>query len=499
MRRRSLARLLAIVAPAVVITPLVTPLAAQDAAPGASSPPPPAAGPAVRLAADVRRFVSVGEPVVALTNATIIDGTGAAPRTGQTVVVSDGRIAAVGPSASVAVPAAARRIDLAGHTVIPGIVGMHDHLFYTALGGRAAQMSFTGPRLYLGSGVTTIRTTGGRSPYGELNARALIDSGKVPGPRIHFTAPYLTGDVGGGAGSMAQVGSPDAARRFVAYWAQEGATWLKIYTDIRRAELAAAIDEAHKRGIKVTGHLCSVTFQEAADLGIDNLEHGLLTATDFDAEKRPDHCPSNSLVRTGNARPGTAEWQATIRKLVDKKVGMTSTLAVFEPFFQKRPVSDQRTLEMMTPALRDAYVQYLAGLETAKDYPLTAEMLRNAMAFEKAFADAGGMLAAGVDPTGVGGALPGFGDQRNYELLVEAGFTPAQTVQVMTLNGARILGVSDRLGSVEQGKIADLVVLQGDLAADPAAIRRVTTVFKDGVGYDSPRLLASVKGRVGID
>jgi imidazolonepropionase-like amidohydrolase len=492
MRGHIQACLLATLASTVVIQPI----GAQQATPNAASP---VTGPAARLSADVRRFATVTEPVVALVNATIIDGTGRAPQAGQTVVIRDGRIADVGPSASVTVPAGARRMDVAGHTVIPGIVGMHDHLFYTAVGGRAAQMSFTGPRLYLASGVTTIRTTGGRSPYGELNARAMIDSGKTPGPRIHFTAPYLTGDIGGAAGSMAQVGSPKAARRFVAYWAQEGATWIKIYTDIRRAELGAAIDEAHKRGIKVTGHLCSVTFQEAADLGIDNLEHGLLTATDFDAQKKPDHCPSNSMVRTGLANPSTAEWKATIQKMVDKKVGMTSTLAVYEPFFQNRPVSDQRTLEMMTPPLRESYVQYRSGMENAKDYPLTAEMLRNAMAFEKAFAAAGGLLAAGVDPTGVGGALPGFGDQRNYELLVEAGFTPAQTVQIMSLNGARILGIADRLGSVEKGKLADLVVLQGDLAAEPAAIRRVTTVFKDGVGYDSPRLLAAVKGRVGID
>ncbi len=492
MRGIPMAGLLAAFASAVVIQPI----AAQNASPSAA---PPVTGPAARLAPDVRRFVSVTEPVTALVNVTVIDGTGRAAQTGQTVVIRDGRIAEVGPSASVTVPAGARRMDLAGHTVIPGIVGMHDHLFYTAVGGRAAQMSFTGPRLYLASGVTTIRTTGGRSPYAELNARAMIDSGRVPGPRIHFTAPYLTGDIGGAAGSMAQVGSPEAARRFVAYWAQEGATWIKIYTDIKRTDLAAAIDEAHKRGIKVTGHLCSVTFQEAADLGIDGLEHGLLTATDFDAEKKPDHCPSNSLVRTGLANPSTAEWKATIRKMVDKKVGMTSTLAVFEPFFKQRPVSDERTLEMMTPALRDAYVQYRAGLENNKDYPLTADMLRNAMTFEKDFAAAGGLLAAGVDPTGAGGALPGFGDQRNYELLIEAGFTPPQTVQIMSLNGARILGIADRLGSVERGKIADLVVLQGDLAAEPAAIRRVTTVFKDGVGYDSPRLLATVKGRVGID
>jgi Amidohydrolase family len=138
-------------------------------------------------------------------------------------------------------------------------------------------------------------------------------------------------------------------------------------------------------------------------------------------------------------------------------------------------------------------------IDTSTSWALTIDMLRNAMAFEKAFVEAGGLLAAGVDPTGFGGALPGFGDQRNYELLIEAGFSPAQTVQIMSANGAKILGVYDRLGSVERGKIADLVVMQGDLAADPTVIRKVTTVFKDGVGYDSAKLIAAVKGRVGID
>jgi imidazolonepropionase-like amidohydrolase len=154
---------------------------------------------------------------------------------------------------------------------------------------------------------------------------------------------------------------------------------------------------------------------------------------------------------------------------------------------------------MMTPAVREAYVQYRAGVDSATNPPLTPEMLRNAMAFEKAFADAGGLLAAGVDPTGVGGALPGFGDQRNFELLREAGFTPPQAVQIMTLNGAKILGVADSLGSVERGKVADLVVLQGDLAADPSTIRRPVTVFKAGVGYDSAKLIEAARGRVGID
>ena len=121
------------------------------------------------------------------------------------------------------------------------------------------------------------------------------------------------------------------------------------------------------------------------------------------------------------------------------------------------------------------------------------------MAFERAFVAAGGLLTAGVDPTGMGGALAGYGDQRNYELFIEAGFTPSQAVQIMTANGAKVLGVDGRLGTVESGKLADLVVLKGDLAADPSVIRNPTLVFKDGVGYDPAKLLASVQGRVGID
>ncbi len=460
----------------------------------------PAALPAQRpdsLSEAVRGYLAVDTAVVALTNVLLVDGTGADPRPGQTVLIRDGRIAEVGPAAAVRVPDGVRTMDLGGHTVIPGIVGLHDHLFYTAAGGRAVQMSYTGPRLYLGSGVTTIRTTGGRSPYAEINLRQNVDRGLVPGPRIHLTAPYLTGSEGGG--SMAVVNSPESSRRFVAYWASEGATWIKAYTDIRRAELAAAIKEAHKRGIKVTGHLCSVSFREAVELGIDNLEHGMLTASDFEAAKRPDVCPIGQVGETGNADPTGVTARDVIATLVKRGVSMTSTLAVYEPFVANRPTKDPRTLEAMAPALREAYLQIRQEIDSSGSGPVSALALKNAMAFEKAFVEAGGLLAAGVDPTGMGGALAGYGDQRNYELFIEAGFTPAQAVRIMTLNGARILGVDRRLGTVERGKLADLVVLDGDLTADPSVIRKPTVVFKDGVGYDSAKLIASVQGRVGID
>src|SRR5216117_2767478 len=144
------------------------------------------------FAASVREYIAVDTSLVALTHVLLVDGTGAAPKTDQTVLIRAGRIAAVGPAASVQIPAGARVMDMNGSSVIPGIVGMHDHLFYTAAGGRAVQMGYTGSHLYLGSGVTTIRTTGSRSPYAEINPKDWIDHGLAPGPRIHLTAPYIT-------------------------------------------------------------------------------------------------------------------------------------------------------------------------------------------------------------------------------------------------------------------------------------------------------------------
>ena len=449
------------------------------------------------LAAQVREYVAVDTALLALTHVLIVDGTGGAPKSDQTIVIRAGRIAAVGPAASVQVPAGARVMDLSGSTVIPGIVGMHDHLFYTAAGGRAVQMSYTGPRLYLGSGVTTIRTTGSRSPYAEINLKDQIDHGFTPGPRIHITAPYITGPEGGG--SMAVLASPEAAQRFVAYWAAEGATWIKAYTDIRRAELGAAIAEAHKRGIKVTGHLCSVSFQEAVSLGIDNLEHGMLTASDFDSTKKQDVCPMTLMTSVGQSDPRGAKAQATIQSLVQHHVSITSTLAVYEPFVANRPTKDARTLQAMDPEVRDNYMKMRQQIDSTGTGWVSAQAFKSAMAFERGFVAAGGLMGAGVDPTGTGGALAGYGDQRNYELFIEAGFTPAQAIQIMTSNGAKILGLAQRLGTVEPGKLADLVVLHGDLTADPSVIRGPTVVFKDGVGYDAAKLIASVQGRVGVN
>ncbi len=447
------------------------------------------------LSALTKRFVSVDAPVVALTGVRIVDGTGAAPVDSQTIVISGGKIAAIGRTGAVRLPEGAQVLDLAGHTVIPGLVGLHNHTFYTT-SARAIQLNVSAPRLYLASGVTTIRTTGSYSPYSEINLKRAIERGEVPGPRMYITGPYLTGETG--VGGMHQLLTPEVARRVVDYWAAEGASWLKFYTTVSRASLGAAIDEAHKKGLKVTGHLCSVGFREAVALGIDNLEHGMFVNTEYDAEKRPDVCPQGSLPKLAEVDLASDAVRATFRDMVAHQVAMTSTLAVFELFVANRPPLEQRVLDAMSPEVRTEYLASRARLGEPGSFAITPAVFRKAQEFDVAFVRAGGLLAAGVDPTGNGGALPGFGDQRNYELLIEAGFTPVEAIRILTANGAKVLGIDDRLGTVVTGKTADLVVIRGDPIARPVEIRNVVTVFKDGFGYDAASLIESVRGTVGV-
>ena len=442
----------------------------------------------------VRQFVEVDESTVALTGVQVVDGTGRPAASGQTILIDDGRIAAVGPDAEVAVPDGARTLALDGHTVVPGFIGLHDHTFYMTR-GRRVQLNFSAPRLYLASGVTTIRTTGAFSPYSELNLKRSIQEGREIGPRMYITGPYLSG--AGAMSQMFQVSTPEDARRVVAYWADEGVDWFKAYTRIGDEELAAAIDEAHQRGVRVTGHLCSVSFQEAVALGIDNIEHGFFTNSDYVPDKQPGVCPPGVQRSLLEVDLDGEEVAATIRAMVEQGVAMTSTLPVYELGIPNRPPLEQRVLDMLAPGARDEYLQSRADVASRDDAPM-ATLFPKAQAFERMFVEAGGLLAAGVDPTGMGGALPGYGDQRNYELLLESGFSPEQVIQIMSLNGARVLGEDDRFGSIEPGKLADLVVIDGDPVRREAEIRNVTLVFKEGVGYDAPALAESVKGLVGL-
>src|SRR5215208_1856523 len=452
------------------------------------------------LSPEVRQFVSVDAPVVALTRVRVIDGTGAPARANQTLVIERGVIRAVGDSASVSVPAGARVLDLAGRSVMPGLVMVHEHMFYPSGGGGVYnEQAYSFPRLYLAGGVTTARTAGNMAGYADLELKRAIDSGRAVGPALDVTAPYLNGP-GLPINQVHALAGPDDARQMVAHWADRGATSFKAYMHITRAELKAAVEEAHRRGLKVTGHLCSVTFREAAALGIDDLEHGLVVASDFVAGKRPDECPTANGGVTASLLPldvAGEPAQSLIRELVSRKVALTSTLTIFETFAPGRPAAPARALDAMLPEARDQYLRRRVQIATQANSPW-ASLLEKEMRFERDFFRAGGLLLAGTDPTGYGGVVAGFSNQRELELLVEAGLTPLEAIRVATLNGAQYLGRADRVGTVAAGKRADLVVVRGDPSASIADVENVETVFKDGVGYDSAKLFASVKGQVGL-
>ncbi|HEX2687399.1 MAG TPA: amidohydrolase family protein, partial [Kofleriaceae bacterium] len=360
------------------------------------------------------------------------------------------------------------------------------------------EMMFSSPRLYLAAGVTTMRTTGSVEPYADLNLAREIDDGKLIGPHIDVTGPYLEG-AGSPFVQMHHLRNPEEARQFVHYWADRGVTSFKAYMNITRAELKAAIEAAHQRHIKVTGHLCSVTYEEAAELGIDDLEHGFYVNTQLDPGKQPDVCPPTTGAPTlSRMVPGGPEATALIATLVKHHVAITSTLPVFESSVPGRPPLRQQVLDAMTPEARQAYLYMRHRPESLP--PRTtdpAAMLLRDMALERAFVAAGGLLIAGPDPTGNGGVVPGFGDQREIELLVEAGFSPVEAIRIGTLNGSIYLGREDRIGSIAVGKNADLVVVKGDPASRIADIENVEIVFKDGVGFDSAKLIESVKQRYG--
>jgi imidazolonepropionase-like amidohydrolase len=467
-----------------------------------------ASGAMAQVKDGVKPFIKEDAPVLALNHVRVIDGTGAAPMEDQRIDIENGKITRV-QSAKLrnAYPPNAKILDLTGKTVMPGIVGMHEHLFYPTPGDGPGhpqlygEMAESAPRLYLAGGVTTARTTGSVEPYTDLALKAAIDAGETPGPKLLITGPYLEGTPSLGP-QLHSLNGPEDAARTVDYWAEEGVHDYKAYMHITVDELKAAIDHAHARGLKVTGHLCSVGFTKAAELGIDDLEHGLIADTEFVPGKQEDVCPGRKAAEaTMNSLDiDGPPMQAMIRTLVEHHVAVTSTLAIFESIVPNRPPLEREQAvkqEMATEAWSD-FATTRAEIAERGESSNWLALLKKEMQFERSFVKAGGLLLAGCDPTGYGGILPGFGDQRGMELLVEAGFTPVEAIHIATQNGAIYLGQQEHIGSVAEGRAADLVVLDGNPAAKIEDVEKVETVFKDGVGYDPEKLRASVAGMVGI-
>jgi len=468
-------------------------------APPTTTPPPP-------VPAALKPFVKIDAPIIVMEHVRVIDGTGEPARDDQEVVIENGRIDFVGMQyVAPPLPEGATVLDMTGKTIFPGLVGMHEHLFYPLPGGGPGllplygEMADSAPRLYLAGGVTAARTAGSLEPYTDISIKQAIDAGRMPGPKLFLTGPYLEGAPSLGP-QLHTLTGPDDAARLVDYWSAEGMTSFKGYMHI--TELKAAIDRAHAHGLKITGHLCAVGFQEAASLGIDNLEHGLVVDTEFYSKKQEGVCPGQRPPQQELAKMDVEgpKIQDTIRDLIAHHVAVTSTLAIFESFVPNRPPmsEEMRARTALLPLAWGSYAATRAEIAEHADASVAGRLLTMEMQFERDFVKQGGLLMAGCDPTGYGGVLPGFGDQRNLELLVEAGFTPEEAIHIATQNGAKWLGQTGRFGTIAPAKAADLVVVDGNPAEHIEDVEKVDVVFKDGIGYDPQKLIDSVRGLMGL-
>ena len=457
----------------------------------------------------LKDYIKEDAPVIVLNNVRLIDGTGAPARERMRIDIDHGKITNV-QSAMLrnAFPPGAKVIDMEGKTAYPGLVGMHEHLYYTTPLEPKDGVPFFGEapdsasRLYLAAGVTTARTAGSVEPYTDMQLKKEIDAGELPGPKLRITAPYLEGSPSIGP-QLHELKDAADAGRLVDYWATEGATSFKAYMHITPDELQAAIDHAHAKRLKITGHLCSIGFTEAADMGIDNLEHGMVVDTEFYSAKRPGVCPGQRgpmMEMAKNLDIESAPVQKMIQNLVAHHVAVTSTLAVFESFIGNRPPMEFEIEEKpsMSNESWSHVLEARASLAEHADTSPWSALLKKEMQFERDFVKDGGMLMAGCDPTGFGGILAGFGDQRGLELLVEAGFTPVEAIHIATENGAKWLGEDATIGTIAPGKAADIVVVEGNPVEKISDVEKVDTVFKDGVGYDPVKLRVSVQGLAGI-
>ena len=444
----------------------------------------------------VKQFISINADTVALTHVKVFDGTGGPAKMDQTIFIIKGRISKIGNANSISIPVAAKTVDCSGKTIIPGMVMMHEHLFY---GERVAPyyfglaMPFSFPKLYLAGGVTTMRTGGTVEAQTDLNTRNWINQGKMAGPDIDVTAPYIEREALP-IPEMLFIKNPEEAAKEMNYWISMGCTSFKAYMDITKDDLKEVVTIAHKNNLKVTGHLCSITYKEAAEIGIDNLEHGFMASTDFVPNKKENVCASGTTSLM-NLNVNSEAMKELMRFLISKHVAITSTLPVFEPY-TGREVFPGGGGDAVVQTVKEAVEKGYNGA-VGKDSASTA-LFKKEMAWEKQFVEMGGRLMAGVDPTGAGRTIPGYADQHTLELLVEAGFTFSQAVKICSLNAAEYLGRDKEIGSIAEGKRADLVLINGDPEKQIKDVRNTEIVFKNGIGFDSKKLFESVNGKVGL-
>ena len=423
------------------------------------------------------KFVIYDQAEIVLQNARVVDVVKGIVLEGYSVLISNGKIIGIEKTGKLSVPKTARIIDLTGKTILPGLVMLHEHMMYNngAAVWQFHPVSF--PKLFLAAGVTTLRTAGAENPMYDLNLKRQIDSGFLVGPRMFVTGPMFN-DVSGGFLGDFIISNYEEGRKATAFWAEKGCSSFKVYSDISRKALRGVIDEAHARSLIVTGHLGRMSCTEAANLGIDNIEHS------FGSCSSDLNLPWDT---TWNIKPEQKEAKELIKLLIEKNIVLTIT-----PFSD----SDYRNpamLEYLSTDERKRVEEYLKDPPPFMPKEINDKQLRP---LEKIFIKSGGRVVLGADAADCG-LLPGFQNHNTMVSMVKAGWTPLEVIKIATIDGATFLKADSVLGSIDVGKNADLLIVSGKPDQNIGDIRNVEIVFRNGIGYDSKALRERVKGLLG--
>ena len=429
---------------------------------------------------------------VVLSGGWLFDATGNERRQNSAIVIRNGVLFALDVEAAGIAGAGVRVIDVADdETILPGFFDLHAHYAVDLFGEGRIDEYDVNPVVFLANGVTSTFPAGEVDPEGMRATREAIDAGRRIGPRIHNSGPYYgTARPGWNARAM----TADSVRREVDVWASRGARGFKA-KGITPEALDALIAQAHRHGLTVTGHLDSgfrnsVNPRDAILMGIDRIEH--FTGGDAIAGDRPAY---SSLETLDASRP---EALAQFARFREHGVFYDATITAYGYFGERDPEVYTRwfdEMSLLTPYARAAVEARLprrVNDQFERIYHVKLKEIR-------AFYDAGGEanITLGTDHPSWGEFFSGFGTHREMSAFVKAGLPPAAALRIATINGARALGVSDRLGTIEAGKYADLVVVRGDPLTDIRTTRNVRLVIKAGEVFDAGELLASVHGKLG--
>lgn len=394
--------------------------------------------------------------LTAIVGATLVDGTGGPPVPDSAVVIRDGRIFRVGPKANTNIPAESKVIDAARMTILPGLIDAHFHL-----DGRDDR-----PGVFLRHGVTAVRDPGAWiRDYDNVRQSAKAPGGR-PIPRLFLAGPHLDCSPPAHPKDAVLVTTPDEVRAAVNRNIDDGAVIIKVYYRLPADLIAVATETAHARGVPVTAHLELVPAVDGIQAGLDGIEH--VTSFGTSLADPAVARPFEAAVRAKNAARGDGRYELwggldlghcpnlkpTLNLAVERHAVLCPTLAVFE--------------------LR-------AG--DAKAAPAKVRGYENMLRFTGLYHKAGGTVVVGSHSE-VPHADYGWAYFREMELLVEAGLTPAEVIRAATLDNARYFRAADRLGSIEEDKVADLVLIDGDPLKDISAMRRVSRVMLNGAWVD---------------